>query len=481
MNVRPHFVALLVLGAIMPALAESPAKVVTFADDIYPIFREHCLNCHNADKKKADLDISSYEATLIGSSAGEIIEPSNADASILYQVMAHTEEPVMPPKKPRIPEAQLQLVKRWIDLGVLKTKTGKAKKSERRQISFDIAVDPTKKPDGPAPMPEQLPEVSLGKTHRPHPVTAMATSPWAPLLAVSGHERILLYHTDTLEPLGTLPFPERIPYDIHFSRNGRLLIAAGGRGGHSGKAVLYDVIKGTRVAEIGDELDIVLAADVSADHRYVALGGPSKIVKIFSTDTGEQLHKIKKHTDWVTAIAFSPDGKLVATGDRAGGLHVWEPGTGGIVFSLLSHKASITDIDWRSDSQLLATSSEDGNVVLWDMEDGFPTRTFVAQVDPKKSTKSRRPSKYVKPNPGVQSVAYASNGTLITTGRDKSARIWNGSGSTQINKIKGFTDLPTDAVFTHDGKHVITGDFEGNLIKWEAKSGERVAKATTNP
>ena len=51
--------------------------------------------------------------------------------------------------------------------------------------------------------------MKLAKTERAHPVTAMAASPWAPLLAVSGHERVLLYNSDTLKLLGTLPFPER--------------------------------------------------------------------------------------------------------------------------------------------------------------------------------------------------------------------------------------------------------------------------------
>ena len=44
---------------------------------------------------------------------------------------------------------------------------------------------------------------------------------------------------------------------------------------------------------MGEDLDAVLATDISADQRYIAHGGPDRLVRIFSTDTGEMLHKIK--------------------------------------------------------------------------------------------------------------------------------------------------------------------------------------------
>ncbi|MCS6852292.1 MAG: hypothetical protein NZ700_14100, partial [Gemmataceae bacterium] len=72
-------------------------------------------------------------------------------------------------------------------------------------------------------------------------------------LAVSGHERILLYHAESLKLPGLLQLPERIPFVLKLSRNGKILLAAGGRGAHSGKVVLFDVTSGKRLAEIGDE------------------------------------------------------------------------------------------------------------------------------------------------------------------------------------------------------------------------------------
>ena len=109
----------------------------------------------------------------------------------------------MPPKA-KVPDAELATIKKWIEGGAPETAVGAAKVASRK-----IEIDPVKillgKPDGAPPMPEKLPDVTLAKTERSHPVTALAASPWAPLLAVAGHERVLLYHTETLNLIGTLP------------------------------------------------------------------------------------------------------------------------------------------------------------------------------------------------------------------------------------------------------------------------------------
>jgi WD40 repeat protein len=464
--------AILPLAGLMlvPGLvhAQKPEPAVNYKDHVQPILRAHCVTCHNPDKAKSDLDVSTYQTLMTGGASGEAIKPGSPDQSLLFRLVSHAAEPKMPPKR-KIPDADLAMIKKWIEGGAPETAAGAAKVAARK-----IDIDPVKislaKPDGPPPMPEKLPEVTLAKTEHSHPVTAMAASPWAPLLAVAGHERVLLYNSDTLKLIGTLPFPERIPYVLKFSRNGKWLLAAGGRGAQAGRVVLWDVTTGKRVTEIGDEADVVLAADISPDHKLVALGGPGKLIKIFDTATGELGHKIKKHTDWVTAMEFSPDGELLATGDRNGGAYVWEAKTGGIVFTLGDHKDAITNLSWRADSQMLASSSEDGRVILWLAEDGFPTRTINAQASPIVRNKL----------PGVLSVQFSRTGQLLTCGRDNTARVWNANGQ-QIARLDGFTDLPSRAVFSHDGARVFVGDFTGKVHVWTTKDNKPAGELTTNP
>jgi hypothetical protein len=443
---------------IAPAQQEA---AVTYQDHVLPILTTHCLGCHNADKKKGDLDLSSYSAALAGGGSGELASPGDSSGSMLFKVVTHLSEPKMPPKKPKISDAEIAVLKKWIDGGLIDAPGGKAKKSKAPKVDLALAVPAAGKPKGPVALPEDLLLEPALHTTRAETVTALASSPWAPVAAVAGQHQVLLYHTDTLDLAGVLPYPERRPTVLRFSRSGGLLLAGGGRGAKLGRVVAWDVKTGDRVFEIGEEFDQVLAMDLSADQAHVALGGPGKLVKIYSTKDGELQHSIKKHTDWVTALEFSPDGVLLASGDRSGGLHVWEARTGHILYTLAGHKGAITDVSWRADSNLLASSSEDGQVIVWEMANGTKVKGWQAHT-------------------AVASVKYAQDGRLVTCGRDMLTRVWDGNG-TKLKEFEAFTDLALRAVFTHDGARVIAGDWTGEIRVWSVADGKRVGSLSTNP
>ncbi|MCH9023087.1 MAG: hypothetical protein IID32_10040, partial [Planctomycetes bacterium] len=292
---------LIMLSLCAPLLA---AEKITYQDHIQPIFRNSCGNCHNADKAKGGLDLSTYSAAMAGSSGGEILTAGDADDSILYLAVTHQEEPTMPPKQDKLPQKELDLIKNWIIGGLLENSGSKAAVSNKPTITLAPAGNTNQKPDTPLPMPQHLLLEPVVMTDRPSALADIAVNPWAPIVALTGEKQILLYHSESLELLGILPYPNGFPHSLAFSRDGRLLLAGGGRAGQSGQAILWQLEDGKRILEVGDEYDAVLAADISSDLTSIALGGPSRLLKIYNTADGELLHNIKKHTDWIMAIAY---------------------------------------------------------------------------------------------------------------------------------------------------------------------------------
>jgi WD40 repeat protein len=250
---------------------------------------------------------------------------------------------------------------------------------------------------------------------------------------------------------------------LRFSRDGAILLAAGGKGVQSGKVVLFDVRTGKRLATLGNEMDIVLAADVSADGKLVALGGPGKIVKVFSVSDGKELYEAKKHTDWITAVEFSPDGKLLATGDRSGGILLWDSARGGNAGTLAEHKDSITSLSWRGDSKLLVSGSEDGQIIVWNVADGFPLATMSKAHTPKAA-----PNTYGVIPGGVLGVQFTSDGRIVSAGRDSTIRIWSADGAAKGASTKAEA-LLTKVAASFDGKLFIAGDYRGRVALWDGK------------
>ena len=437
------------------------ADKITYDDHIFPIFESKCLNCHNPDKKKGDLDLSTYTGTLAGSSGGKIALSGDGGSSKLFTVTVHTEEPVMPPEGDKIAKKDADLIRIWIDGGLLENKGSKAKK--RPKPAFTLGSIPTgKQPEGPPPMPQDLLLEPVVTPTRSTVVADMDASPWAPLLAVTGQKQILLYHSDTLELIGVLPFPKGNPESISFHPSGKYLIAGGGIGGKSGTTVTWDITNGEEIMTMGKEFDSVLAADLRADLGGIALGGPSRLVKLWDTQEGEQLKSIKKHTDWVTAIAYSPDGVLLATGGRGSGVQIWEAVTGNEFHSLRGHQKAIVDIKWRADSNLVATASEDGTIRFWDMNQGKEIKRGTAAGG------------------GILALDYARNGKLISSTRDGRVKLWK-ADLTLEKQSQPFPEMITEVAFSHDGSRYFTADWNGKIEVWNTLDFQKVGELTTTP
>lgn len=449
------------ISLMLAAITHAQPKV-TFDEHVLPIFQQSCLNCHNPDKAKGGLDLSSYTGTLKGGSGGKIAEPGDA-GSKLITVVLQSAEPKMPPEGDKLANDKIDILKQWITGGLLENATSTARKSSKPKFESTPRTDPATKPEGPPPMPVDLllePPVVTASASAVH---SLAASPWAPLLAVSGQRQVLLYDSDSLELAGILPFPEGDPISLAFTPDGRYLIVGGGVPGKSGLTITFDVTNGQRSLTAGKEFDSVLASDIRPGFDLVATGGPSRLLKIWNTATGELVKSIRKHTDWITALDLSPDGVLLASGDRNGGVWVWESETGNEFHTLRGHQAAITAAAFRADSNLLATSSEDGTVRIWEMNGG----TEVKKIDAN--------------NGGVTTFSWARDGTLLTAGRDLKAKLWKPDFSPLRDLSSPLPALPTACALDAEGKRAFIGDANGAISVFHCDDGKLIGQLPSNP
>ena len=126
-----HTVPLAIAAWLGVAPLGQAQEKITYQDPISPLFENACNSCHNADKAKGGLDLSSYANMLKGGSSGGAVDAGNPDGSLLYKLVAHQEEPFMPHKKDKLADAQVALVAKWITGGLLETKSSTAKKKKK--------------------------------------------------------------------------------------------------------------------------------------------------------------------------------------------------------------------------------------------------------------------------------------------------------------------------------------------------------------
>ncbi len=447
-------------AALQAQEKKEEAPKINFTDHVQPIFREHCFKCHNANDAKGGLALDSYAALMEGGGSGEVVYDGDAEGSRLYQLMIHDDTPVMPPNQDPIAKEKLAVIHQWINGGLLENSGSKVRKKKGPTLSF-ATTTVGGKPDVIA-MPESMWRVPIVASSRAAAASAVATSPWAPLVAVGGQKQVSLYNTDSAELVGILPYPEGVPQTVRFNVDGAYLLVAGGTHAAKGTAAIYDVKTGDRLLTVGDELDTVFGADISEDMKRIALGGPQKIVRVFDTSTGQMQFEMKKHTDWVYCVDYSPDGVLIASGDRSGGLHVWEADTGRLYLDLIGHKAAVRGIAWRSDSNVLVSASEDGTVKMWEMSAGRQLKSFNAHGG------------------GATGVMMAKDGRIVTCGKDRTVKLWKADGGA-IATFPAFAEPALEAVITHDGSKVIGGDWSGRTVMWNVADPKQATELSANP
>jgi hypothetical protein len=451
----------LLSGASALAEEKSASPKITYDEHVQPILREKCFSCHNPDKRSGDLDMTNFTNIMQGGGSGEVIEPGDASLSYLYMLVTHESEPLMPPESPKLPEPMLNTIAQWIDGGALENSGSTAPKVKKPKFEMAVAGAPTDRP-AEVPLPARISLESTCRTESITAVSAVAASPWAPLVAVASSKQVLLYHSQTMQLVAVLPFPEGDTNVLKFSRNGSLLLAGGGRGAATGRVVVWNVKTGQRVFEIGDELDAVLAADISADQTQIALGGPQRVVRVYSTETGELIREMRKHTDWIRSISFSPDNVLLATADRNGGLLVWEAYTGREYGVLKGHRGAVTGLSWRVDSNILASAAEDGTIRLWEMEQIRQVKSFKAH------------------DGGVSGVEFTRDGRLVSCGRDRLAKLWDQNGK-QLRAFEPFSDLALVVTYCNETNCVVAGDWTGAVRVFAEKDGALAGTLNTNP
>jgi len=99
---------------------EKQAQVNMYEGLIYPLLDAKCIQCHNSEKKKGNLQLTSIDLILKGGKKGPAITAFNAQESLMIQRMLldPASDKHMPPKgKPQLNNKEINLIYWWVQHG----------------------------------------------------------------------------------------------------------------------------------------------------------------------------------------------------------------------------------------------------------------------------------------------------------------------------------------------------------------------------
>ncbi|MBL8798933.1 MAG: DUF1553 domain-containing protein [Planctomycetia bacterium] len=124
MSVSLRFLAAVVLltGAFLAYVRTAPPSTSAaehgkfFEKEVQPILQAQCLSCHGPEKKvRGGLRLTTREELLKGGDSGPAISIEKPEESLFLKAIHH-QEMKMPPKG-KLPQAQLEVLTKWIKLG----------------------------------------------------------------------------------------------------------------------------------------------------------------------------------------------------------------------------------------------------------------------------------------------------------------------------------------------------------------------------
>ena len=64
---------------------------------------------------------------------------------------------------------------------------------------------------------------------------------------------------------------------------------------------------------------------------------------------------------------------------------------------------------------------------------------------------------------------------VLTASEDRTARLWEADSGKLLTTFQGHTDMVKSAVFSPDGRRVLTASWDKTARLWEAESGKLLA------
>ena len=170
---------------------------------------------------------------------------------------------------------------------------------------------------------------------------------------------------------------------------------------------------------------------------------------------------LRGHYSRIETASFSPDGRRIVSASGDYSVRVWDVKTGTQIAEGV-HEDQVYFASFSPDGRRVVSASKDSTIRIWDAE------TLTPIVAP------------IKIDDMATSAVFSPDGKFIVStsfSSEPDIRIWDAStGDLHCPPLKGHTQTVTCAIFSPDGSRIASGSWDNTVIVWDAGTGEQIGK-----
>jgi mono/diheme cytochrome c family protein len=115
-SLASSFLMLLQCHVLAAADPTAESSAVDFGKDVQPIFAKHCFECHGPKKQKSGFRLD-LRSVALADGVAVVVGKANESPIIDYVTAAKGDESRMPPKGEGLSDAEVGILRKWIDAG----------------------------------------------------------------------------------------------------------------------------------------------------------------------------------------------------------------------------------------------------------------------------------------------------------------------------------------------------------------------------
>ena len=203
----------------------------------------------------------------------------------------------------------------------------------------------------------------------------------------------------------------------------------------------------------------------TGDSNRLVVGGGSQVAVLLDVVRGTKIADLDTHqAGGVPCVAASADGLVVATGSGLNTsdarVKIWAAIGGQEGASVQMNDGMVLGVAFNSAGSVLVTGSVNQSIMAWDTATLKPVGAMGKFCDAT----------------GSLSLAFSTDGKFLASGHpDRTVRIWNTENWIQASVLRGHAGPVNGIAWSLDGARLVSVSQDGGILRWEAATGRRLA------